>query len=207
MCAASANKPELAFNDVYKLNNYVDMQLLSFRYIEYAENARNVADYSRLCRYMLAKFMIFNRMRAGEAARILSNDCQFAEKVEECKIPKCLAIWLASLSDGQYVVSHKVQFRRKDKGLGLAAITPLMARMLDTLFKYRKLINMDFALLMFANPRTKWTGFGGNKVLQDIAREAEMPSPERFCSSTLRGSIVEYVGDWRGHTKSVAGKL
>ena len=173
------------FSQIDKLNTYLDNFMTKWKYRETTEA------YLEICHALLAKIILFNRKRQGEASKILVDDFVRSLKANTEKADPYVA---KSMDDMARYLSERMfllEFIAKGGQRGSVLLTQLMKeRMQDVLRLRAKIVTVKSNQYLFARPGASKSHIVGGESLLREARRARVKDPHLFKSTFLRKHLA-----------------
>ena len=180
------NKPLLLplFADIETVNQHLDEILVNAKYSE------DVADYRHLASTMLAKCILFNRKRQGEASELQVSDYVNAVRCQPDAINRDVYDNLDEISQVVADYHFRIEFVGKRNQRGALMLTKPMQNAMTTLIAMRKLHVNPTVSCLFARPGKCVTPLRGLDCLFQAAVAAKAKTPELFKSTRLRKQLA-----------------
>ena len=170
--------------DIELLDKYLDSQMSSI------DVSAEVGDYRQLAKVLLAKIILFNRKRQGEASLLLVEDFQRALQNQHKAFNPDIFNSLDAVEQRLVKSMFRIEFVGKRRGRGACLLTDLMLSALKKLMKMRKRHVHRSVKFIFAPPGKCRGPIRGMTCLKETATEAKVSNPSLFLSTGLRKHLA-----------------
>lgn len=168
------------FEDIEKLNKHLDNKMETWVYQETEEA------YLKICSAVLAKIILFNRKRQGEASKILVTDFERSLQKNQSKGDPHVLDSMDRVSRFLQKSMFMLEFVAKGGGRGAVLLTDVMLSRMKDIVRMRPAVVLSKSVYFFARPGRCSSHIQGHTVLTAEAKEAQVKSPELFKSTALR---------------------
>lgn len=168
------------FEDIAKLNKHLDDKMTAWKF------QKTQAAYLEICKAVLAKIILFNRKRQGEAAKILVSDFQRSLEANKQKGDPHVIQSMDRVAQFLQKSMFLLEFVAKGGGRGAVLLTDTMLARIKDIVKLRKHIVTGGSQFLFARPGSCGTHLVGHTALTEEARAAGVTDPTLFKSTHLR---------------------
>lgn len=168
---------ELKFEHIRKLNNFLDKNLNEWIYKE------TKAAYLSLSRLLVAKLIVFCRMKAGEASRISDFDFLFSDTVQKKRLPKHITQNADGLTRAMQDRMFKLIFTTKYERVSFVVLPSAVVDRMRDIVRLRDPLNLSLYDFLFVHPDDPRTPLKGNYALQEAAKSALPDFPTCFVTA------------------------
>lgn len=168
---------ELHFEDIRRLNVFLDRCLKQWLY------RQTKTAYYSLSQLMVAKLIVFNRMKAGEASRVTDLDVLFSMNVQHKKLPKQITQNADRLTRAMEDEMYKLLFTTKYGRVSFVVLSPVMVDRVRDIMRLRDSLKLSKYQLLFIHPDNPDVPIEGNKALQEAAKSAIPDVPLRIVTA------------------------
>ncbi|XP_076850568.1 uncharacterized protein LOC143500340 isoform X1 [Brachyhypopomus gauderio] len=184
---AKMNKPQvLPFTeDVKTLHSFLNTEMTKYQHA--LKDHSDVKTYASLCKLVLAKVILFNRRRGGEASRM-----KLESYVSRVKSPvhEDLASGLSDFEKKLCEHFQRVEIRGKRGRKVAVLLTPDMVNCMDLLVQHRDICQVpEENVHLFARPNAL-SSYRGSDVLREFGESCGARNPSALSSTKLRKQIA-----------------
>ena len=188
----------LTFKDIYAVNVFLNEQLEDWCY----QKSREA--YTSLAKVLLAKIIVFNRIKAGEASRITVFDLAFSDKVQDAKLPDSITQNVDKLTLSLENQRYKLFFTPKKGDVAFMLLSDLMVKRMRDLRQLRKELNLTKYHYLFSDPNTPETPLSSRSALYEAAQGAKLSMSYKLTAYALRAHYAEFTQDFSLYSKSAS---
>ena len=170
--------------DIERLDKYLDARMTSI------QDTSDVSDYRELAKVLLAKIILFNRKRQGEASLLMVADFDRALKNQHKTFNEDIYNSLSGVEKELVKSMFRIEFVGKRRGRGACLLTDLMLEAMKRLLKMRKRHVHRSVPFIFAPPGKCKLPIRGLTCLKECATEAKVANPSLFLSTGLRKHLA-----------------
>ena len=175
-----AKVAEKHFIELRKLNVLLNDSLSEWKYKE------TINAYASLSKLLIAKIIVFNRIRAGEAARLTEFDFSFSECFQGIAMPPLVKGNVDTLTYAMKDEHFNMYFTTKWSSMSVLLMNDIMLERMRDIIRLRDALGLTEYLWLFCDPDNPELPTSGCLALKEAARAANPNESNLLTAHSIR---------------------